>query len=656
MSSEELNKDNTIKNTGKTNVNDIGEVVSAALGEEIPKQPVVTNSQKKEPDKKEETSKEQESGWMSQLWSKFTKSDGILKMLAGAGVVVALTKLIRGFGDDDDEFLDSFKRTRSKKRKDVNDKLKKIRRSSDTLVSRISNAMQQRNVENRMAGFGVAMTFLAQLSIKTQEGLSVILDSIDDLGAAQLKLFNNVKEEIEESNSSSIFESLFPVLISGMMVAVASFFIGEKGKAENKGKSFIDILLGKITGSLWDKVLPTVEKYINDVKSFIQENGEGLIKSVINYSIEKVFEKLDFSEKEIKNLKKVINDISELNIISVHETLKTVSTNLKGINENLTNIKGYIKQLFDFFGLNKSPTGEEDEAKKKAKSLWDKITYIAEKVKQGLEFSKNIEKFLSAVKNGLELLSNNDTIKAFTKITKWISEGDDSFGEKIRKELEGPLTRLISNVIENTLNNRQLFSNLENKLISLYERLFRQLKVDIFATLNKLPGLYNITEDTLRESLVDLIKNGDKSASEVANEFLDYFSTTWLGKSDREQAKEAFIKAHYEAQKRKAPPVEEKSLSVPAPKINAENISNNYISQQDKVYLTDFVKTLKEDRDKIIEVISRSINQNSIMLSTPIAELNNVSSNLTKSISSLNEEVGKIRRINTHTITTIDNN
>ena len=221
-----------------------GARVSGSLGED--NKPTVTEKPKTSDDKIEKSNNPVESfslffdaitgggkfegdkrGIFDRLTAAFSKADGITKLLTGAGITAAVMSVISSMSeeedDDDKKNIKSLKNAKSS----LDSKIKKHQQASQTLSSKIANAMQNKNVADNLAGSGIFIKSLAEISIKTQESLSAISDFIHSSNLTLVKSISDLKDSIDEieSNNGSAFEGLFPLLIAGIALFVLAILI-----------------------------------------------------------------------------------------------------------------------------------------------------------------------------------------------------------------------------------------------------------------------------------------------------------------------------------------------------------------------------------------------------------------------------------------------
>lgn len=490
------------------------------------------------------------------------KSSGIMQALTTAGILGAVTKIVVDNDDDDDDDEDDKASSKVKNATSkLEGKLKKKKVESETLASRISESMKNQNISNNLSGSNFAVKNLAMISIKTQESLLDISNFIQENNLTTISYLKSIKESIDdiETNSGSVFQSLFPLLISGIVVAIGGSFLKN---------GFIDLIYEKVESLLfksigfsekdlikdkpYDKLLNKLVEKLDEV--FFKEHNENPEnkddqKSLGNLAVEisKLIKYLNPEEKrkgeDGKELKSVWDDLND------------IASNTAGINENISDIKENLIIIAESLGFNIDKNKKEEKPFKKD-SLFEKIYLLLEGISKT---SKNTEESNSLLDNINKLTSlfvpskKDGEILIVKKIKEYISkELSDIFSKlapklikaankikadgtfDIEEKAKKGILKGVADALENlslTLDKEKAKENILNLGGKLGEKVSNEQKEveTLRYQIDNAP--YHVENIFRRKKIREIIENDDKN--QILDDILEGISA--LNNEDREE-------------------------------------------------------------------------------------------------------------------------
>ena len=436
-----------------------------------------------------------DSSLFNRLGKAFSKADNITQMLSGAGITMALMKLIDSTKEDDkedasEEFSDEIK----KNKRSLDEKLDKSYQESSSLAARITSAMQNQNIANNLAGSGVMIKSLAMISIKTQESLKSISEFLYKTSLAQSECLSNLSDSIEDISDSDgdLLQGMMPLLIGGLMVAFGSFFLGDKGK-----KGVVDNLIDRVVNSIINVVLgENANDSKNILKTFIDKTLEifDADKKEITKSINNVTNLLsnDFWKNLSESLKNIevdkinnfLNKIFELDLINLQNSFSDFTKFLTDNNETIKSISNLLNKIFPPENLPENNTGNT--------GFFSLLPPKAQEAIKSLENSSKTN-VLKTIIDSLSKISN--IIDVFL-----VPEKRKELINSVLDDVTSAIREMVKTIVEE-------IGKIKNE-ISSFDKIFL-----------KISEVFNSDED-FKQDVVKIIKNKVKKVAEKDNKEL----------------------------------------------------------------------------------------------------------------------------------------
>lgn len=424
-----------------------------------------------------------DSSLFSRLGKAFSKADNITQMLSGAGITMALMKLIDNTKeDDDDDAAEEFSDEIKKNKRSLDEKLDKSYQESSALAARITSAMQNQNIANNLAGSGVMIKSLAMISIKTQDSLKSISEFLYKTSLAQSECLSNLSDSIEDISDSDgdLLQGMMPLFIGGLMVAFGSFFLGDKGK-----KGVIDNLIDRVVNSMINIILGSdanentniLGTFVDKILEIFEVNKDSItksIKNITNLLSNDFWEKLSNSIEKIdtREIDSFINKFLSIDFVDLQQSFSNFT---KFLTDNSSAIKNISNILGRFFS--QEAAAEEGGEK----TSYDSFSTTVKNILKNLQ-SKGREASLS------HILSILDKISRFTEVLTNDEKREELINNVIndvKRALESTIKSLTSIIIDEFKKVKEEIGNLDKFLIWSGLKDDNELQEDIGKILKK---------------------------------------------------------------------------------------------------------------------------------------------------------------------------
>lgn len=388
---------------------------------------------------------------------------------------------------------DALRGDRNKNKRDIDDKegTAKKKQEISLLSQRVSEAMEKQRNSDDASGKNPIFQYISKLQVKTAES---VFEVGEDIKNHLLKIENdivklsNAIDELDDSGNKTggILQSLFPVLITGIVSALGAFLIGKK--TAKAGESFLSTILrgvGDVVGKIVNYAVSSIN--FDPIKKMIfgkefMEGREGkslfsLFSEAVGEIVSSAIEKTGLNKNVISSISEVVNallvkfkDFSEQIekengkenfFITIYEKVNLLSSNIDKLTKSVVGLLTSFKE------------GDDDDLNSSAQKFGLKLKEAIENLKTAQKTLSSLDttskEIFSFVKEKFvtieDFLSNATvTLNAINKILPVVAKIAGFFGKNDGdKKPSEPVTSIVSKHAQNVFDRVKKIFNRDKK-------------------------------------------------------------------------------------------------------------------------------------------------------------------------------------------------